>query len=92
MVNPKLLSESVMTLPLQNPGFPAAAQVGGRISPVDSVLYMGDMLENMRKIAHAQGLGVLAHLLELARMETRMIARDQDRSQAIPPVSQSARG
>jgi hypothetical protein len=44
---------------------------------------MGDLLENMRKIAHAQGLGVLAHLLELARVETRMVTRDH------PPGSQA---
>jgi len=77
MVNPKLLSESVMALGLQNPRFAAPVQSRPQISPVDSMLYMGDLLENMHKIAKAQGLGVLAHLLELARMETRMVAQDQ---------------
>jgi hypothetical protein len=40
--------------------------------------YMGDLLENMRKMAQAEGLGVLAHLLELARVETRLITRDHN--------------
>ena len=53
---------------------------------------MGDLLENMRKIAQAQNLGVLAHLLELARMETRMVAWDQDRPQAIQPVARVTGG
>jgi hypothetical protein len=88
MVNPKLLSESVMTLGAQNPQFPAPRQGAGQISPTDSVLYMSDMLENMRKIARAQGLDVLAHLLELAKMETRMVALDLGRRQGMhPPVS-----
>lgn len=47
------------------------------MSPVETVLYMADLLENMRKMADGQGLGVLAHLLELARVEARMVARDQ---------------
>jgi hypothetical protein len=76
MVNPKLLSESVTALGLQNPGFPASSKAEGRISPADSALYIGDLLENMRKIAVAQHLDVLAHLLELAWMETRIVAQD----------------
>jgi hypothetical protein len=83
MVNPQLLSEVVMTLPLQKPVFPAPAICRDAITSADSMAYMGDLLENMRKIAHAQGLGVLAHLLELARVETRMVARDH------PPGSQA---
>ena len=92
MVNPQPLSKSVMNLSLQNADFPAPSQAEGRISPADSVLYMGDLLENMRKIAQAQNLGVLAHLLELARMETRMVAWDQDRPQAIQPVARVTGG
>jgi hypothetical protein len=76
MVNPQLLSEVVMTLPLQKPVFPAPAAARAPITSTDSMAYMGDLLENMRKIAHAQGLGVLAHLLELARVETRLVTRD----------------
>jgi hypothetical protein len=76
MVNPQLLSEVVMTLPLQKTAFPAPTAAGGQITSADSMAYMGDLLENMRKIAHAHGLGVLAHLLELARVETRLVVRD----------------
>jgi hypothetical protein len=76
MVNPQLLSELVMTLPLQKTAFPAPIAAGGQITSTDSMAYMGDLLENMRKIAHAHGLGVLAHLLELARVETRLVIRD----------------
>ena len=83
MVNLQLLSESVMNLPLQNPRFPAPASGSEQISPIDSMLYMGDLLENMRKIAHTQQLDILAHLLELARMETKMVIRDHDRPQVV---------
>jgi len=34
------------------------------------------MLENLRKIAVRQGQDVLAHLLELAQAEARMLVRD----------------
>lgn len=36
------------------------------------------MLENLRKIAVGQGQGVLAHLLELAQAEARMLIRAPD--------------
>lgn len=77
MVNRQSLSELVMALPLQKPDFSATAQDRQAVSPVETVLYMADLLENMRKMADGQGLGVLAHLLELARVEARMVARDQ---------------
>ena len=47
------------------------------ISPLETVRYATDMLENLRRMAAGQGLGLLAHLLELAQTEARMIARDQ---------------
>ena len=66
-----------MRLPRKKPAFPAPAPGEGTISPGESMAYMGDLLENMRRIAQTQGLGVLAHLLELARTEARLVARDQ---------------
>ena len=44
-------------------------------TPLESARYTGDMLENLRKIAVLQGQDVLAHLLELAEMKCRLIAR-----------------
>ncbi|MBN9589187.1 MAG: hypothetical protein BGN85_07120 [Alphaproteobacteria bacterium 64-11] len=71
-----------MSPPQQNPELSAPSLAQTAVSPAESVLYMGDLLENMRKIAQAHGLGVLAHLLELARVETRMVARDLSGPQA----------
>lgn len=82
MVNPQLLSESVMPLSQQKPPFSVAAPPGGNISPAESVVYMSDLLENMRRMAKAQGHGILAHLLELARTEARLVARDGDAPQS----------
>lgn len=79
-VNPEPLSESVMALSRQRPSLsplPARPTLPEeQISSVESVLYMGDLLENMRRMAQAQGHGVLAHLLELARTEARLVIRD----------------
>jgi hypothetical protein len=47
----------------------------GEISPLETARYTADLLENLRKIAARQGLGILAHLLELAQAEARMVAR-----------------
>lgn len=55
------------------PTSPGAAR--GPISPQDSALYTIDMLEGLRKMADRQGHGVLAHLLELAQAEARMLTR-----------------
>jgi hypothetical protein len=76
MVNPQKLSESVMASPEQNPRFPAPSPAGAPISAAESARYTLDMLENLRKIAIRQGQSVLAHLLELAQAEARMLIRD----------------
>jgi hypothetical protein len=76
MVNPQPFRDSIMSLHEPKPGFQGPAPAGSTISPLQSLHYMGDLLENMRKMAQAQDLGVLAHLLELARVETRLITRD----------------
>jgi hypothetical protein len=46
------------------------------ISPVESARYTVDMLQNLRKMAAGRGQAVLAHLLELATAEARMLVRD----------------
>jgi hypothetical protein len=74
-----------MSLSQQKSGFPTPAFVPAAISPVESMLYMGDLLENMRKMAQAQGLGVLAHLLELARVEATLVRQDVCASQPSRP-------
>ena len=76
MVNPQKLSESVMAEPQQNPRFPGSQPAAPPISAVESARYTLDMLENLRKIATRQGQGVLAHLLELAQAEARLLIRD----------------
>jgi hypothetical protein len=60
----------------QKPRFRLPASPEERISPLDSDRYTIDMLENLRKIARKQGHDLLAHLLELAQMEARMVVRD----------------
>ncbi|MDB5739017.1 MAG: hypothetical protein JWP16_57 [Alphaproteobacteria bacterium] len=76
MVNPQKLSESVMAAPQQKPGFPASQPPATPLSAAESARYTLDMLENLRKIATRQGQTVLAHLLELAQAEARMLIRD----------------
>lgn len=56
------------------------------ISPLETVRYTGDMLENLRRMAAGQGLGLLAHLLELAQTEARMIVRDRKGEDKSDPV------
>jgi hypothetical protein len=51
------------------------------ISPPESARYTGDQLEALRKIASGQGQNLLAHLLELAQIEARLLARGE------PPVA-----
>jgi len=86
MVNSQPVAQPIMSLSQQKPGFPTSAFVQAAISPVESMLYMGDLLENMRKMAQAQGLGVLAHLLELARVEATLVRRDVSASQPSHPA------
>jgi hypothetical protein len=86
MVNSQPVAQPIMSLSQQKPGFPTSAFVQAAISPVESMLYMGDLLENMRKMAQAQGLGVLAHLLELARVEASLVRRDVSASQPSHPA------
>ena len=93
MVNPQKLSEPVMTAPPQNPRFPGPHAPVPPISAVDSARYTLDMLENLRKIAARQGQGVLAHLLELAQAEARLLIRDAPAQEsAMQPSQQSAGG
>jgi hypothetical protein len=76
MVNPQKLSESVMASEQQKPGFPAPRPPAPPPSATESARYTLDMLENLRKIAVRQGQDVLAHLLELAQAEARILVRD----------------
>lgn len=76
MVNLQKLSESVMASEQQKPGFPAPTPLAVPPSGAETARYTLDMLENLRKIATRQGQDVLAHLLELAQAEARMLVRD----------------
>ena len=71
MVNPQKVSKSVMDTNAHMSPLPP----GKTISPAESARYTVDMLESLRKIAAGQGQGVLAHLLELAQAEARMLVR-----------------
>ena len=46
------------------------------ISPPETARYTSDMLESLRKMAAEQGQNILAHLLELARAEAKLLIRD----------------
>lgn len=65
------------------PGVPPADAV----SPAESARYTLDLLDDLRKIAQRQGQGMLAHLLELAQAEARIIIREQ----GSPPQAQDTR-
>ena len=75
MVNPQKFSESVMASDQQEPGSVSSGGPGTAISPAESARYTADMLESLRRIASQHGHGVLAHLLELAQAEARMLIR-----------------
>ena len=66
----------MMALIQQKPRFRLPASPDEPISPQDSARYTVDLLENLRKIARRQGHDILAHLLELAQVEARMVVRD----------------
>jgi hypothetical protein len=76
MVNPQKLSESVMASEQQKQGFPAQPPLAAPPSGAETARYTLDMLENLRKIAVRQGQDMLAHLLELAQAEARILVRD----------------
>jgi hypothetical protein len=68
----------VMTGLPQKPRFKLPEGLCGQISPRESARYTIDMLENLRKMAACQRQAVLAHLLELAMAEARMLVRDSE--------------
>jgi hypothetical protein len=74
----------------QKPRFRLPVSPQERISPLDSARYTIDMLENLRKIARKQGHDLLAHLLELAQMEARMVVRDAPRQPLQAPSEKLA--
>ena len=64
-----------MTLAQQKPAIPPVPEPGKTISPAESARYTAEMLETLRRIAVQQNQPVLAHLLELAQSEARMLSR-----------------
>ena len=62
----------------QKPRFQLPDGPCGDISPAEPAHYTVDMLQNLRKMAASQGQAVLAHLLELAMTEARMLVRDSE--------------
>ena len=67
-------------------GLPRKSRLGGcpasdtapaaMLSPAESARYTLDLLDDLRKIAQRQGQGMLAHLLELAQAEARILLRE----------------
>jgi hypothetical protein len=55
------------------------------ISPPESAQYTSDQLESLARIATGQGQDLLAHLLELARVEAKSLARANQDQQTRPP-------
>lgn len=47
-------------------------------------MYTADLVESLRKIALKQDQPLLAHLLELAAVEAKSLARDQDQDTRLP--------
>jgi hypothetical protein len=69
----------------QNP-HPAPSQTSApRISPLESARYTADLLESLRKMAQGQGQGILAHLLELAQVEAKLILREGQPAHLLRP-------
>ena len=66
---------------------PSAAPPGHGVSPAEFASYTLDLLDDLRKIAQRQDQGMLAHLLELAQAEARIIIREQ----GGPPQAQDTR-
>ncbi len=91
MVNLQKVSESVMAILQRKPRFALPEQPISRISALDSTRYTSDMLENLRKIAAGQGQTVLAHLLELAQAEAKLIVREQTQGFQTGPQTQPTR-
>lgn len=75
MVNQEKLSDSVMATVQEKSEFARPDGAGAMISPEESARYTADMLESLRKLAAHQGQPILAHLLELAQAEARILIR-----------------
>jgi hypothetical protein len=69
----------------QKPAVLLPAAPGRLISPAESARYTAEMLETLRKIALQQGQPMLAHLLELAQAEARILFRVPDPPVSAPP-------
>ena len=70
MVNAEIVSKSLQAMPALPP-----------LPPLETARYMGDMLESLGKLARKQGQELLAHLLDLARLEAKSLARSEDEDQ-----------
>ena len=54
------------------------------ITPRETAMYTADLVESLRKIALKQDQPLLAHLLELAAVEAKSLARDQGQDTRLP--------
>lgn len=70
---------SAMPVLQQNHRFQPSALPAQSLSPPETARYTSELLESLRKIAARQGQELLAHLLELAKMEANSLCRPKSR-------------
>jgi hypothetical protein len=54
------------------------------ITPQDTARYTAELIESLKKIALQQGQGLLAHLLDLAALEAKSLAKGQAQETRLP--------
>jgi hypothetical protein len=81
IVSCKIISDGVleMMIPLQSGNRPLL-----EMGPAETAQYTKDTLESLRKIALQQGQVLLAHLLELAVVEAKALAKAQSHETRFP--------
>jgi hypothetical protein len=91
MVNAQFVTRPAMPALQPKSRLPVPELPQQPISPLETVRYASDLLENLRRMAAGQGLSLLAHLLELAQTEARMIVRDGKAADEGAPQVQATR-
>jgi len=56
----------------------------GGITPEETARYTAELLESLKKIALRQDQALLAHLLDLAALEAKSLARDHAQETRLP--------
>jgi hypothetical protein len=56
----------------------------GAITPEETARYTAELIESLKKIALRQGQALLAHLLDLAALEAKSLAKGQAQETRLP--------